>query len=230
MRSNLDAKCLLFGLAMMGWASGCVDTEPRDALGSSSQADTGSVCAFVIATVGGQSITTPSVVVIVPDASVTTDPIHVHVDPTTQTILGYSLETPGVDHDVAGQNLFVTGPTANIPSFTATLPIVDAEHQTCAAASVATPAVPIIVPESDLQIPGVSANVPAITVTFSNEQVTTPGKTLTLPGRTIVIPEVTATVPPITVSTPEKSVSVTVDATAQPPVALPPAIILAPQV
>ena len=230
MRSHLNSKCLLFGLAVIGWASGCVDSEPQNQLGSTSQAEGGNVCAFVVATVGGQTITTPSVVIVVPDASVTTDPIHVHVDSTSQTILGYSLETPEVDHDVAGQNLFVQGPTATVPSFTATLPIVDAAKQTCVAASVSTPAVPIVVPESDLQIPGVSTNVPSITVTFSNEQVTTPGKTLSLPGRTIVIPEISYTVPPITVSTPEKSVSVTADATQPLPNPLPPAIILAPQI
>src|SRR5690349_20041828 len=78
MHSATDSKYFLFGLAMVGWASGCVEPE----LGLTAQAEAGSVCAFVTGTVGGQTITTPSVAVIVPDTAITTDPIRVHVDET----------------------------------------------------------------------------------------------------------------------------------------------------
>jgi len=80
MRSSFDSTCLLFGVLTIGWASGCTEAE----LGVTAQAETGTVCAFVTDTVGGQTITTPSIAVIVPDTAITTDPIRVHVDGTQQ--------------------------------------------------------------------------------------------------------------------------------------------------
>lgn len=224
MRSNSDSKCLFLGLVLAGFAGGCVEPE----VGLASQAEAGNVCAFVTGTVAGQTITTPSLAVIVPDTAVTTDPLRVHVDGTDQSILGYSLRTPDVDREVAGRNLFVPGPGANIPSFSSTLPTIGGEVQRCLAAGVTTPAVPIHIPASMLEIPGASVDVPAITVTYLGQQTTVPGRTLFLPGRTIILPGADATVPPITVETPEKSVEVEFDATYQPPSPLPPAIILAP--
>ena len=224
MRSNLDSKYMFLGLALAGWATGCVDAE----VGLTSQAEAGSVCAFVTGTVGGQPITTPSIAVIVPDTAITTDPIRVHVDETGQSILGYSLRTPGVDHEVAGKDLFVPGPGLGIPSFSRTLPTVGLADQHCLAAGVTTPAVPIHIPASLLQIPGASTDVPAITVTYLGQQTTVPGRALFLPGRTIILPGADATVSPITVDTAQKSVGVVFDATYQPPSPLPPAIILAP--
>jgi hypothetical protein len=224
MFSSFESKSFLFGLAAIVWASGCVEPE----VGLSSQAEAGNVCAFVTGTVGGQTITTPAVAVIVPDTALAVDPLRVHVDETDQSIVGYSLRTPGVDHEVAGKNLFVPGPVINVPSFSATLPTIDGATQHCLAAGVTTPAVPIHIPASMLEIPGASTDVPAITVTYLGTQTTVPGRTLSLPGRTIILPGADATVPPITVETLEKSVIVEFAATAQPPSPLPPAIILAP--
>lgn len=226
MRSILDSKHVFLGLALAGWATGCVDTDADTALAS--QAEAGSVCAFVTGTIGGQTITTPSIAVIVPDTAASTDPLRVHVDATSQSIVGYSLRTPGVDHEIAGQDLFVAGPGAEVPSFSRTLPLVESGDQLCLAAGVATRAVPIHIPASMLQIPGASTDVPAITVTYLGKQSTVPGRTLSLPGRTIILPGADATVPPITVETAQKSVSVQFDASYQPPSPLPPAIILAP--
>ncbi|HWO24108.1 MAG TPA: hypothetical protein VNO30_35440 [Kofleriaceae bacterium] len=228
MSSLIKSKCVLFGLfglAAAGGVSGCVE-QPE--VGLTSQAEAGNVCAFVVATVGGQTITTPSIAVIVPDTGAAIDPIRVHLDETNQSIVGYSLRTPGVDHEIAGQNLFVPGPVANVPSFTQTLPAVGGAVQYCLAAGVSTPAVPIHIPASLLEIPGASTDVPATTVTYLGKQTTIPGRTLFLPGRTIILPGADAAVPPITVETAQKSVAVTFDATYQPPSPLPPAIILAP--
>lgn len=225
MFSSFESKCFLFGLAMIGSAGGCVEPE----VGLTSQAEAGNVCAFVTGTVGGQTITTPAVAVIVPDTGLATDPVRVHVDETEQSIVGYSLRTPGVDHEVAGEDLFVPGPVIGVPSFSRTLPAIGGVVQYCVAAGVATPAVPIHIPASMLEIPGASTDVPAITVTYLGKQTTVPGRTLSLPGRTIILPGADATVPPITVETLEKSVAVEFDATAQPPSPLPPAIILAPR-
>jgi hypothetical protein len=110
MRSILDSRCSFLGLVLVGWAGGCVDTEA----GLTSQAEAGSVCAFVTGSAGGQTITTPSLAVIVADTAVATDPAKVHLDETEQSIAGYSLRTPGVDHEVAGRHLFVPGPTVGI--------------------------------------------------------------------------------------------------------------------
>lgn len=225
MHSNLESKCFFLGLTALGWAAGCVEPD----LTQSSQSEAGSICAFVTGSALGQMITTPSIAVIVPDTQITTDPLRVHIDETQQSIVGYSLRTPGVDHEIAGQDLFIPGPTAGFPSFTQTLPQVEADHGACLAAGVMTPAVPIHIPASVLQIPGASMDVPAITVTFLGKQLTTPGKTLFLEGRTIILPGADATVVPITVETPAKTVAVRFGATQQPPAALPPAIILAPR-
>ena len=224
MSSLIKSKCFFLGLAAIGWTSGCVEPE----VGLTSQAEAGNVCAFVVATVGGQTITTPSIAVIVPDTGATTDPIRVHLDETEQSIVGYSLRTPGVDHEIAGQNLYVPGPTINVPSFSRTLPTVDGQLHHCVAAGVSTPAVPIHIPASLLEIPGASTDVPETTVTYLGKQTTIPGRTVFLPGRTIILPGADAAVPPITVETAQKSVAVTFDATYQPPSPLPPAIILAP--
>lgn len=223
MRMKLELKCLMFGLAVT-WASGCVEPETGLAI----QAEAGNVCAYVTGSALGQTITTPCVVVIVPDTQATIDPVRVHIDETEQSILGYSVRTPGVDHEVAGRNLFVPGPTVGIPSFSKTLPQLDVDKSYCVAAGVTTPAVPIHIPASMLQIPGASVDVPGITVTFLGKQVTVPGRTLHYEGRTIILPGFDAEVPPITVETPEKSVIVEFDATHQPPNPLPPAIILEP--
>jgi len=225
MRFTLDTKLSLLGLAALGWATGCMDED----LALTSQGEAGNVCAYVTGSALGQTITTPAFAVIVPDTSATTDPLRVHLDETQQSIAGYSLRTPGVDHEIAGQNLFIPGPTADIPSFTRPLPQVETDHGLCAAAGVTTPAVPVHIPASMLQIPGASLDVPAINVTFLGKQITTPGKVVFLEGRTIILPGADATVEPITVETQAKSVTVTFDATQQPPSALPPAIILAPR-
>jgi hypothetical protein len=225
MRVTLDSKCLLLGLAAIGSTTGCIETE----LGSAAQAEAGSVCAFVTGSALGQTITTPSIAVIVPDTQITTDPVRVHIDETGQSILGYSLRTPGVDHEIAGKNLFVSGPTLTVPSFSRTLSGLGLVNSYCVAAGVTTPAVPIHIPASVLQIPGAVVDVPGITVTLLGKQVTVPGRTVFLEGRQIILPGADAVAPPITVETPAYSVVVEFDATQQPPSPLPPAIILAPR-
>src|SRR6185369_7104224 len=61
------------------------------------------ICAYVIGEVGGQSFSTPAVPIYVPDTMATVQPVRVHVDPTTQTILGYSVRTPGAEDGLGGR-------------------------------------------------------------------------------------------------------------------------------
>ncbi|HEV2989557.1 MAG TPA: hypothetical protein VG759_14035, partial [Candidatus Angelobacter sp.] len=47
----------------------------------------GNTCVFVFGTIDGRTVTTPSVMIVVPPTSVVLGPTRVHVDPTSQNIL-----------------------------------------------------------------------------------------------------------------------------------------------
>src|SRR3982074_461989 len=69
----------------------------------------GNTCVFVFGTIEGRTVTTPSILIVVPPTTVVLGPTRVHVDPTNQSILGFTLTTPGADQTVNGTTLFVPG-------------------------------------------------------------------------------------------------------------------------
>src|SRR5947209_4384716 len=103
----------------------------------------GNTCVFVFGTIDGRTVTTPSIMIVVPPTNVALGPTRVHVDPTNQSILGFTLTTPGVDQTVNGTTLFVPGVDRTVPSFSATIDDLNVNNKTCVNFGVTTPAVPI---------------------------------------------------------------------------------------
>src|SRR5436305_5170843 len=114
----------------------------------------GKTCVFVFGTINGRTVTTPSIMIVVPPTDVVLGPTRVHVDPTTQDILGFTLTTPGVDQTVNGTTVFVPGVDRTVPSFSATIDDLSVSNKTCVNFGVTTPAIPIEIPPSVLQTPG----------------------------------------------------------------------------
>ncbi len=168
----------------------------------------GNTCVYVYGTVEGKTVTTPAVLITVPDSGATVDPVRVHVDPANHEILGYSLATPGADVETEDQTLYVPGISQEIPSFSATLNDLNIENKTCVSFGVTTPAVPIYVPESSLEIPGTVVEVPAVYLNILGEERVIDGQVISIEGKTIVVPGVNTVVPPITLETPDQSVTV----------------------
>src|SRR5947208_5472633 len=113
----------------------------------------GNTCVFVFGTINGRTVTTPSIMIVVPPTTVVLGPTRVHVDPTSQSILGFTLTTPGVDQTVNGTTLFVPGVDRTVPSFSATINDLNVNNKTCVNFGVTTPAVPIQVPATVLHTP-----------------------------------------------------------------------------
>lgn len=168
----------------------------------------GNTCVFVFGTIDGRTVTTPSIMIVVPPTNVVLGPTRVHVDPTTQDILGFTLTTPGVDQPVNGTTLFVPGVDRTVPSFSATINDLNVDNKTCVNFGATTPAVPIQVPATVLQTPGALVSTPEITINALGVHKTVDGYTLTIEGQTIVIPGVNETVPSITAATPDKTIAV----------------------
>lgn len=174
----------------------------------------GQTCAYVFGTIEGRTVTTPAVVVVVPDSSVAIDPVRVHVDETRQEILGYTLKVPGVDTEVPGQRVYVPGISRElVPALKLTIADLNIQHKTCVSFGVTTPAVPIYIPESRLQVPGAAVEVPAVYLNILGIKKTVGGKVITLDGQTIVVPGLTAVVPPISFETPNESITVDINGT-----------------
>lgn len=169
-------------------------------------------CVYVFGEVEGKTVTTPAVLIAVPDNGVAVDPVRVHVDPANLEILGYSLSTPGIDAETEPQALYVPGLSHEIPAYSATLNDLNIENKTCVSFGVTTPAVPIYVPESSLQSPGAVVNVPAVYLNILGEKQVVDGKVIQVEGKTIVVPGVNTVVPPQTVETPDQSVTVDLNA------------------
>jgi len=150
----------------------------------------GNTCVFVFGTINGQTVTTPSIMVVVPPTDVVLGPTRVHVDPSNQTILGFTLTTPGVDQTLNGTSLFVPGVDKTVPSFSATIDDLNVNSKTCVNFGVTTPAVEIDVPASALSVPGAVANTPEITIHALGVDKTVDGQTLTFAGQTILIPSI----------------------------------------
>src|SRR2546427_2683817 len=81
----------------------------------------GNTCVFVFGTINGRTVTTPSIMIVVPPTEIVLGPTRVHVDPASQSILGFTLTTPGVDQTVNGTTLFVPGVDETVPSYSATI-------------------------------------------------------------------------------------------------------------
>jgi hypothetical protein len=168
----------------------------------------GNTCVYVFGTVEGKTVTTPAVLITVPDNGAAVDPVRVHVDSANHEILGYSLSTPGADAETQPQTLYVPGISQEIPSYSATLSDLNIGNKTCVSFGVTTPAVPIYIPESSLQIPGTVVNVPAVYLNILGEKRVVNGHVINIEGKTIVVPGVNKVVPSQTVETPDQSVIV----------------------
>ncbi|MGM7722128.1 hypothetical protein [Metabacillus sp. Hm71] len=171
----------------------------------------GNTCLYVLGTVEGKTVTTPAVLVTVPENGVAVNPVQVHVDPANHKILGYSLSTSGLDENTEPQSIYVPGNSKEIPSYSVTLEDLNIENKTCVSFGVTTPAIPIYIPESTLQIPGIIADVPSVTLNILGEKRVVNGQVFSIEGKTIVVPGVTEVVPSQTVETPDQSVTVNIN-------------------
>jgi hypothetical protein len=180
-------------------------------------------CAYVFGTVNGQTFTTPAVLVVVPSSDALSKPITVHVDPEQQTILGYSLTTPGVDGGTYGSPVFVPGVSQYIPSFTVNLPDINLTPSRCVDVNgLVIPAVPVQIPASQISLPGVTTEVGAIIVNLVGSGFTAPGHIFTFDGATVVVPERNLSTPSVPVGTPNQSIVVDINGTVTAAKHLPP--------
>ncbi len=168
----------------------------------------GNTCVFVFGTIDGRTVTTPSIMIVVPDQSINLGPTRVHVDPASETIVGFTIVTPGVDDTVAGNSLFVPGVDKTVPSFSATINDLNVNNKTCVNFGVTTPAVPINVPASVLATPGAVISTPEITINTLAVHKTVSGQTINVNGYTVVVPGINEVVPSITAATPDKTIAV----------------------
>jgi hypothetical protein len=168
----------------------------------------GNTCVYVFGTINGQSVTTPSIMVLVPPTDVVLGPTRVHVDPVSQNVLGFTLTTPGADQTVNGTTLFVPGADPTVPSFSATLKDLNVSNKTCVSFGITTPAVEIDIPASALSIPGVVADTPEVTINALGVQKTVDGQTITLHCQIIVVPGIHEVAPSVTAGTPDKTIAV----------------------
>jgi hypothetical protein len=174
---------------------------------------TGNTCVYVFGTIAGRTVTTPGVLVPIPDTSIALDPGLVHVDETTQEILGYSLRLPGLGLEPEDRELYVPGVDGWIPSFTVRLNDLNLSQKTCVSFGVTTPAIPVHIPASALTIPGVVFDTPAIRMNVLGQQRTVGGQVIVYDGRTIVIPGVNTVVPPQTIETPDATIIADINGT-----------------
>lgn len=170
---------------------------------AASAADT---CAYITGTVEGTAVATPAVIIITPSVGVVTTPARVVVDETTQSIIGYQLNTPLIDGTIPGDGLFVPSHQTGIGAHVATLDQLNLGVFRCVNLGVTTPAVPVFVPPSFLQIPGVQTTTPGTTLSLSSKQVTVPAVNVALPDRDVIVPGINQNVPPQHVETPQQSV------------------------
>ncbi|HYD79673.1 MAG TPA: hypothetical protein VEC06_07685 [Paucimonas sp.] len=168
----------------------------------------GNTCVYVLGNVSGYSVTTPALMVVVPETIVNLGPLRVQVDPTYQNVVGYHVATPELDAAAPGQSLYVPGLQRTIPSYSATIHDVNIAHKTCVSFGVTTPAVPVHVPASALAVPGAVVETPEITLNALGVSKTVRGKVITVAGQTIVVPGLDAVVPSVTANTPDKTIAV----------------------
>jgi hypothetical protein len=177
---------------------------------------TGNTCVYVLGTIAGRTVTTPALLIPVPDSSFTVDPARVHVDEMNHVILGYSLTVPGAEADPEPQSLYVPGVTADVPSFSTTLADLDLADYRCASYGAMTPAVPVYIPASALDAPGIAYDVPAIYMNIMGQERVVGGQVIVHDGRTIIVPGVNTIVPPQQVETPDQTIIVDLNGVLQP--------------
>lgn len=176
-------------------------------------AASGNTCVYLLGTIDGQTVTTPAVMVLVPESDILVDPIRVHVDPTTQEILGYTLKTPGLDQGTEEQYLYVPGVSQLLlPELATSIEDLVIDENFCVSYGVTTPAVPIYIPESALEVPGAVAEVGAIYMNIAGQaERVVDGHIITFDGHAIIVPGVNTVVPPVPVETPDASVTVDIN-------------------
>lgn len=169
-------------------------------------------CAYVIGQVNGKTVTTPAVPVVVPSSDALAQPIMVHVDQTTQTLLGYSLGLPGASGGTYGSPIFVPGVQENLPSFSFNIPSLPLTTYRCIDFNLATvPAVPVKIPASALQAPGAVADIGGAIFNVTGTPFTVPGQVISFDGKTIFIPEMNAATPAINVGTPNQTITLDIN-------------------
>ncbi|EPX58002.1 hypothetical protein D187_004536 [Cystobacter fuscus DSM 2262] len=178
-----------------------------------SMAMAGTTCVYVLGHTPGGTVTTPAVPIYVPASEALTEPVRVHLDETAQTILGYSLNLPGLDLGTEGTPLFSL-PEINeeIPSLSLTIPAVDLTRYRCVDVTGATvPAIPYYIPASAILLPGGFVDVGAIYFNITGHELTVPGKLFTFDGKQIIFPAQSGSTPSIPVTTPDLSVTFNVN-------------------
>lgn len=180
-------------------------------------AASGNTCVYVLGTIDGQTVTTPALMVLVPESDILVDPIRVHVDPTTQEILGYTLKTPGIDQGTEEQYLYVPGVSQLLlPALSTSIDDLVIDENYCVSYGVTTPAVPIYIPESALEVPGAVAEVGAIYMNIAGQvDHVVDGHIITFDGHSIIVPGVNTVVPPVPVETPDATVTVDINGALQ---------------
>ncbi|MBM7116083.1 hypothetical protein [Archangium primigenium] len=172
------------------------------------------LCVYVLGNVEGQTVTTPAIPIVLPASSLLTQPVRVHLDETTQNILGYSLRLPGLDLGALGLPLFsIPAINETIPSFTVNLPDLNYQRHYCVDVSGATvPAIPYHIPASAILLPGGFADVGGLVFNIAGQEWEVPGKVLRFDGKQIIFPEQTGTTPAIPLNLPDMSVTFTLNA------------------
>ncbi len=166
------------------------------------------LCAYAVAEVDGEVMAHPAVVVLLSPGSASVDPVMIHVDPTTQDVLGYSLATPDVAYETDPVSIFIPGVDETVEQDVHPLADLGTTLFSCAHAGVTTPAVPIYIPASALQIPGSQTTVPAIAAHWLGQTVNYPATVIKTDGHTIYVPSLGTTLMPITMALPDQTIAV----------------------
>ena len=165
-------------------------------------------CAYVIGQVNGKTVATPAVPIVVSGSDALAQPVVVHVDETTQNIIGYSVTAPGANGGTNGSPVFVPGVSQYVPSFSVNIPTLPLTTTRCVDFNGASvPAVPVKIPASTLQIPGVVANIGGAIFNVVGNPFAAPGQVINFDGKTVFIPEMNAATPALTAGTPAKSIT-----------------------
>ncbi len=166
-------------------------------------------CVYVTGVVDNVTVTTPAVIIPVPDTSAAVQPVRVHLDATEQNIIGYSVRTPGVDEGTDAKTVFVPGTEIVINPIVLSTPRLPLTAYRCVNQTVSTPAIPVYIPASMLTTPAAAVEVPLIELNILNQPVSTQGMVISLPSKSVIIPDFSTAVPGVSVTTPEKTIGVT---------------------
>lgn len=180
-------------------------------------------CAYIIGHVDGKTVTTPAQTVVVPDSDALAEPIFVHLDETSQNVIGYTIALPGSNAGTYGSPVFIPGFFQQVPSFSFTVPSLPLNISRCidyTGASV--PAIPFRIPASAFTVPGAVANVGGAIFNVAGNPFTAPGAIITYDGKQIFVPEMSGAIPGGAVATPNKSITLDINGTLESAKYLPP--------